>query len=150
MGVSVPAAPDSEDELCAEFAETLNTAVDEIRDLYVERFQNSQVDLDVVMYQVFARLLGEYEGRLLVADAVAPWIADMRSCGIADGLDEEINLHRENCELGENCVTLERLRAARKRFDPAIAKVAEKHCRSDALLEDMLSVLRPATQRARG
>lgn len=147
--MSVPAAPDSEDALCTEFAETLNTAVDEIRDLYVERFQSSHVDVDVATFQVFAKLLGEYEGRLLVSDAVQAWIHDMRACGIAEGLEQEIQFHRESCTALDGCATLDRLLAARKRYNGAIAKVEAKHRTSDALLEEMLSAFR-SVQKARG
>ena len=141
--------PEPEDVLCDEFAETLRTAIDEIRDFYVERFQHSQVDLDVVTYQFLAKLLGEFEGRLLVADAVSSWISDMRVCGIAEGLNEEISFHRESCTSLDGCVTLDRLVAARKRFDKHILKVDEKRKTADALLERMLAEMRP-TQKARG
>jgi len=147
--MSVPPASDSEDELCAEFAETLNTAVDEIRDLYVERFKTPGVDLDVVTFQVIAKLLGEYEGRLLATDAVQAWVYDMRACGIAEGLEQEVQFHRESCTALDGCATLDRLLAARKRYDGAIAKVAKKHETSDALLEEMLSAFR-SVQKARG
>jgi len=148
MGVN-PTEPDPEDELCEEFAETLRTSVDEIRDLYVERFRDTEIDLDVVTYQVLAKLLGEFEGQLLVADAAQAWISSMRSCGIAGGLDEEIRFHRESCTTLDGCATLDRLLAARKRYDKAISKVEENHRASDTLFEKMLAELRP-TQKARG